>query len=85
MHLYLLKLMRLKEFLMRTTLSIDDQVMQSVMQATGRSNPLDAVRDALQSYLQEQKLKKVIALRGKVQITDNWRQLRALDTQPASK
>ncbi len=70
---------------MRTTLSIDDQVMQAVMHATGRSNPLDAVRDALQSYLQEQKLKKVIALRGKVQITDNWRKLRALDTRPASK
>ncbi len=66
---------------MRTTLSIDDQVMQSVMQETGHSNPLDAVRDALQSYLQEQKLKKVIALRGKVQITDNWRKLRALDAK----
>ncbi len=70
---------------MRTTLSIDDQVMQSVMQATGRSNPLEAVREALNSYLQEQKLKKVIALRGKVQITDNWRKLRALDTLPARK
>ena len=67
---------------MRTTLSIDDQVMQAVMDETGRSNPLDAVREALQSYLQEQKLKKVIALRGKVQITDNWRKLRALDTRP---
>ena len=67
---------------MRTTLSIDDQVMQAVMHETGCSNPLDAVRDALQSYLQEQKLKKVIALRGKVQITDNWRKLRALDTRP---
>ncbi len=70
---------------MRTTLSIDDQVMQSVMQATGRSNPLEAVREALNSYLQEQKLKKVLALRGKVQITDNWRKLRALDTLPARK
>ncbi len=70
---------------MRTTLSIDDQVMQSVMQATGRSNPLEAVREALNSYLQEQKLKKVIALRGKVQIADDWRKLRALDTLPARK
>ncbi len=70
---------------MRTTLSIDDQVMQSLIQATGRSNPLEAVREALNCYLQEQKLKKVIALRGKVQITDNWRKLRALDTLPARK
>lgn len=70
---------------MRTTLSIDDQVMQSVMQETGRSNPLEAVREALHSYLQAQKLKKVIALRGKVQITDNWRKLRALDTLSAGK
>lgn len=70
---------------MRTTLSIDDHVMQALMQATGSSSPLEAVRVALQVYLQEQKLKKVIALRGKIQIADNWQKLRALDTRPISQ
>lgn len=65
---------------MRTTLTIDDDVIAQVQKSTGQSNALDAIREALQSYLQQQKIKQVIALRGKVQIEDNWRQLRKLDT-----
>jgi metal-responsive CopG/Arc/MetJ family transcriptional regulator len=71
--------------LMRTTLTIDDTVLNQVLQSTGRSNPLDAIRDALQSYLQQEKLKQVIALRGKVLMDDNWRALRQLDTPPESR
>jgi Arc/MetJ family transcription regulator len=67
-------------FLMRTTLTIDDAVLSQVVQTTGRSNPLDAIREALQSYLQQEKLKQVIAMRGKLDLQDNWRALRKLDT-----
>jgi Arc/MetJ family transcription regulator len=67
-------------FLMRTTLTIDDAVISQVVQTTGRSNPLDAIREALQSYLQQEKLKQVIAMRGKLDLQDNWRALRQLDT-----
>ena len=65
---------------MRTTLTLDDMVVAQVVQATGRSNPLDAIREALQSYLQQEKLKQVIAMRGKLNLQDNWRELRQLDT-----
>ncbi len=65
---------------MRTTLTIDDEVLSQVVQTTGRSNPLDAIRQALQSYLQQEKLKQVIAMRGKLDLHDNWRELRQLDT-----
>ena len=65
---------------MRTTLTLDDTVVAQVVQSTGRSNPLDAIRDALQSYLQQEKLKQVIAMRGKLDLQDNWRALRQLDT-----
>ena len=70
---------------MRTTLTIDDTVMSKVLQSTGRSNPLDAIRDALQSYLQQEKLKQVIALRGQLEIQNNWQALRQLDTAQAPK
>ena len=53
---------------MRTTLTIDDAVISQVVQTTGRSNPLDAIREALQSYLQQEKLKQVIAMRGKLDL-----------------
>lgn len=65
---------------MRTTLTIDDDVVAQVVQITGLANPLDAIRDALRSYLQQEKLKQVIALRGKLDLEDNWRALRQLDT-----
>ncbi len=65
---------------MRTTLTIDDHVVAQVVQTTGLANPLDAIRDALRSYLQQEKLKQVIALRGKLDLDDNWRALRQLDT-----
>lgn len=65
---------------MRTTLTIDDAVISQVLQTTGRTNPLDAIRDALQSYLQQEKFKQVIAMRGKLDLQDNWRALRQLDT-----
>jgi Arc/MetJ family transcription regulator len=69
---------------MRTTLTIDDHVVAQVVKSTGQANPLDAIRDALRSYLQHEKLKQVIALRGKLDLEDNWRSLRQLDTLEAS-
>ena len=65
---------------MRTTLTIDDAVISQVVQTTGQANPLDAIREALKSYLQQEKLKQVIAMRGKLDLQDNWRALRQLDT-----
>ena len=65
---------------MRTTLTIDESVISQVVQTTGRSNPLDAIKEALKSYLQQEKLKQVIAMRGKLDLQDNWRALRQLDT-----
>ena len=70
---------------MRTTLTIDDAVISQVVQTTGRSNPLDAIREALQSYLRQEKLKQVIAMRGQIDLQDNWRALRQLDTLEDAK
>jgi Arc/MetJ family transcription regulator len=70
---------------MRTTLTIDDNVVAQVVKSTGQANPLDAIRDALRRYLQQEKLKQVIALRGKLDLEDNWRSLRQLDTLEASE
>ena len=65
---------------MRTTLTIDDEVANTLMQITGKKSPVTAIRHALEDYLKQARKQKVLALRGQVQVEDNWRQLRKLDT-----
>jgi len=67
---------------MRTTLTIDDNLMSQLMQVTGESSPAKALRQAMQDYVQQARLKKLLALRGQVAIEDTWRDLRQLDTLP---
>ncbi len=64
---------------MRTTLTIDDVQAEDLMQATGQSSAVAAIRQALDDYLRQARKKKVLALRGQVQVEDNWRDLRALE------
>ena len=64
---------------MRTTLTIDDSQIQDLMQVTGRSSAVAAISQALDEYLRQSRKQKVLALRGQVQINDNWRELRALE------
>lgn len=67
---------------MRTTLNIDDDIMNKVMSYTGQENRSKAVRLALASFVQEQKKKKLLELRGQVDMENDWEKLRALDESP---
>ena len=64
---------------MRTSLNIDDDMLFDVMKATGKDNRSEAIRIALAAFLKQQKKNKILALRGKVDIEDNWQQLRELE------
>lgn len=70
---------------MRTTLTIDDMQAEDLMQATGQTSAVAAIRLALDAYLLQARKKKVLALRGQVQIEDNWRDLRALEVAKDSR
>lgn len=67
---------------MRTTITIDDDLMTQLMQTTGESSPAKALRQAVQDYVQQARIKKLLALRGQVALEDNWQALRALDIAP---
>lgn len=64
---------------MRTSLNIDDDMLNEVMKITGVENRSEAIRIALASYLKQQRKNKILALRGNVDIEDNWQQLRELE------
>ena len=65
---------------MRTTLTLDDSLVQQLMQLTDEKSHASAIRHALQDYLAGMRKQKLLALRGQVQVEDTWRQLRQLDT-----
>ena len=66
---------------MQMTLTLDDELVEQLMQFTGDKTPLLAVRHAIKDYLAVVRKQKLLELRGKVQVEDNWRQLRQLDTK----
>lgn len=64
---------------MRTTLTLDDDFIEKLMRVTGEKNYAAAIRHALQDYLKQARKQKLLALRGAVQVEDNWRELRKLE------
>ncbi len=66
---------------MRTTITVQDEVLHDLMKYTDAKTRTEAVNKALKSWVQHLKIEKLRALRGKFQIEDNWKQLRALEVQ----
>lgn len=65
---------------MQTTVTIDDQQLKSLMLYTHSNNEADAVYKAIQAYLQQARQQQdLLALRGQVDIADNWQALRELE------
>ena len=67
---------------MRTTITIDDDLLEDVMRFTQASSRVEAIRLALQEYIRQQCRQQVLGLRGKLDIEDNWQTLRELETLP---
>ncbi len=67
---------------MRTTLSIDDSIMDQVMRYTRQSNAIQALRTVIDSYVEHAQRQELLAMRGTVQLDDNWAALRKLETTP---
>jgi Arc/MetJ family transcription regulator len=61
---------------MRTTLNIDDFLFQDLMRITRAKTKTEAVRTALTEYLRMKRKEKVLNMRGKLNINDDWQKLR---------
>lgn len=62
--------------------NFDDNTLKSLMFYTHTNNESEALSKAVEDYLQWQKQKAkrdLLALRGKVDIEDNWEALRSLE------
>ncbi len=66
---------------MRTTINIDDKICKELMQLTSASSRSKAIQTALSEYIDLKRKKQLLAMRGKLNITDNWQELRQQELQ----
>ena len=64
---------------MRTTLEIDEELLSRVMKITGEKKRSRAVDRALRDYLYREAVKGLRALAGKIDLVDNWYELRHME------
>ncbi len=65
---------------MRTTLNIDDYLFHDLLNVTKAKTKTEAVRVALTEFLRMKHKEKVLAMRGNLDINDDWQELRQKET-----
>jgi len=64
---------------MRTTLNIDDEMIDSILSYTKLTNRSEAIRQALSDYIAFKKRQQLLSLRGEVDLENNWEELRSME------
>ena len=64
---------------MRTTLDVDQKLLEGVVRATGEKSASKAVNKALEQYLRRKAIDELRAMAGKMQIDDVREEQRAAD------
>lgn len=64
---------------MRTTINLKSEIIQEVMHLTGAKNKSQAINEALETYVQEKRMQKLLELRGKLNLEENWKALREME------
>ena len=61
---------------MRTTIRIDEKVMDELLKVTKVRKKNEAILIAVVDFLKRRSKEKLLSLRGKLNLVDNWRKLR---------
>ncbi len=68
---------------MRTTLNINDNIIKMVLELTGAKNRSQAVNKVLEAYVQQKQIEKLLKLKGKLHLENNWKELREMELDEA--
>ncbi len=70
---------------MRSTLNIPDDLLSEVQKITGEKSRTKAIVAAMQEYIRQKKIKKLLALRGKIRIDYDWQKEEELEMNAQRK
>ena len=66
---------------MRATLSIPDNLIEDLVKETGAKTKTQAITRAIEDYLSNKRLKKLLSLQGKLDLEDNWKAMEAYEME----
>jgi len=66
---------------MRATLNIPDDLLSEVQKITGEKSKTKAITIAMKEFVRQQKIRELLALRGKIEIEDATDELEKLELQ----
>lgn len=66
---------------MRTTLDVDERLLEAVAEITGERSKSKAVNKALEEFVRSKRVEELIGLMGKIDLVDNWRELEELEVK----
>ncbi|CAN5627663.1 MAG: type II toxin-antitoxin system VapB family antitoxin [Rubrobacteraceae bacterium] len=69
---------------MRTTLDINDKLLEDAVELSGEKTKTAAVEAALKEYVRLRRKEMLLSLPGTIQIEDNWRELRQMEIDELS-
>ena len=61
---------------MRTTLDIDEKLLEDVVELTGEKTKVKAVNKVLEEYIRRKRIDQLRAMLGTIDLVDNWYDLR---------
>ena len=64
---------------MRTTLEIDEKLLDEVLTLTEEKSKGKAVSKALREYIRRKRIEELRAMLGTIDLVDNWYELRHMD------
>ena len=64
---------------MRTTINLKDKIVEEVMHMTGAKNKSQAINEVLETYVREKRMKRLLELKGKLNLEENWKALREME------
>ena len=60
---------------MRTTLNIDDVLINKLLEITHEKSKTRAITVAIKDYINKKHIEKILSYQGKLAIENNWQQL----------
>lgn len=66
---------------MRATLNIPDELIEKVQDVAKTKTKTEAIVIAMEDYIRRHKIKKLIALKGKINIEDHTTELDSLESE----
>ena len=64
---------------MRTTLDIDSNLLDAIVEATGEKTKSRAVNSVLQEYIRRKRVAELREIAGNIELVNNLRELEALE------